>query len=238
MILEEEGLYVPTLGRRVKGIVPLEMALCLKVFIQSKYFTLEELNRSIKEFPYKWSDKADAPQLVPVNFAARKSVGGNGHENWTLLRLLPLMVGSKIPEGDPTWEVILVLKDIVELANNTADGRREAAIRCLVVYLGEKEDDLFKEYNDTHDFEENLKMEMMKICIVGNRATIVVEGTKVLEGSDLARSCALLMGVIYALNLSYPKQLKFTFEVFQKLFLDLDAQKTSTKVMNLKYSIF
>ncbi|KAL6477465.1 hypothetical protein MHYP_G00133000 [Metynnis hypsauchen] len=212
MILEEEGLYVPTLGRRVKGIVPLEMALCLKVFIQSKYFTLEELNRSIKEFPYKWSDKADAPQLVPVNFAAHKSVGGNGHENWTLLRLLPLMVGSKIPEGDPTWEVILVLKDIVELANNTADGRREAAIRCLVVYLGEKEDDLFKEYNDTHDFEENLKMEMMKICIVGNRATIVVEGTKVLEGSDLARSCALLMGVIYALNLSYPKQLKFTFE--------------------------
>ncbi|KAL6455740.1 hypothetical protein MHYP_G00355910 [Metynnis hypsauchen] len=97
-------------------IVPLEMALCLKVFIQSKYFTLEELNRSIKEFPYKWSDKADAPQLVPVNFAARKSVGGNGHKNWTLLRLLPLMVGSKIPEGDPTWEVILVLKDIVELA--------------------------------------------------------------------------------------------------------------------------
>ncbi|KAL6456392.1 hypothetical protein MHYP_G00349360 [Metynnis hypsauchen] len=83
MILEEEGLYVPTLGRRVKGIVPLEMALCLKVFIQSKYFTLKELNRSIKEFPYKWSDKADAPQLVAVNFAARKSVGGNGHENWT-----------------------------------------------------------------------------------------------------------------------------------------------------------
>ncbi|KAL6455517.1 hypothetical protein MHYP_G00360570 [Metynnis hypsauchen] len=190
MILEEEGLYVPTLGRRVKGIVPLEMALCLKVFIQSKYFTLEELNRSIKEFPYKWSDKADAPQLVPVNFAARKSVGGNGHENWTLLRLLPLMVGSKIPEGDPTWEVILVLKDIVELA-------------------------------DTHDFEENLKMEMMKICIVGNRATIVVEGTKVLEGSDLARSCALLMGVIYALNLSYPKQLKFTFESVEKTILDM-----------------
>ncbi|KAL6473044.1 hypothetical protein MHYP_G00192320 [Metynnis hypsauchen] len=119
MILEEEGLYVPTLGRRVKGIVPLEMALCLKVFIQSKYFTLEELNRSIKEFPYKWSDKADAPQLVPVNFAARKSVGGNGHENWTLLRLLPLMVGSKIPEdlmSDPAHlRVVLADHDVRKL---------------------------------------------------------------------------------------------------------------------------
>lgn len=98
-----------------EGIVPLEMALCLRKFILCKFFTLEELNRCIKEFPYKWSDKTDAPQLVPVNFSARKSVGGNAHENWTLLRLLPLMVGSKIPEGDLAWEVLLVLKDIVEL---------------------------------------------------------------------------------------------------------------------------
>ena len=78
----------------------------------------------------------------------------------------------------------------------------------------------------------------MKIAIIRGSATIVVEGTKLLEGMDVARSCALLMGVIYALNLSYPKQLKYTFEVFQKLFLDLDGQKASSKVMRLKCSIF
>ena len=98
-----------------EGIVPREMALCLQVFIKSKYITFEELNKSIKTFPYKWSDKTDAPQQIPLNFAARKSVGGNAHENWSLLRFLPLTIGSKIPEGEPAWEVLLVLKDIVEL---------------------------------------------------------------------------------------------------------------------------
>ena len=48
-------------------------------------------------------------------FAARKSVGGNAHENWALLRLLPLIVGERIPENDPKWLVLLNLKDIVEL---------------------------------------------------------------------------------------------------------------------------
>lgn len=98
-----------------EGIVPRELALCLQVFIKNKYFTLDELNKAIQMFPYKWSDKTDAPQQVPLNFATKKSVGGNAHENWSLLRFLPLLIGSKIPAGDPTWEVLLVLKDIVEL---------------------------------------------------------------------------------------------------------------------------
>ncbi|XP_060773208.1 uncharacterized protein LOC132883512 isoform X2 [Neoarius graeffei] len=125
------------------------------------------------------------------------------------------------------------------LENNTVERRREAAIRCLVVYLGEKEEDLFKMYSDMEELEADLVMQVMKIAIISDGcATIVIEGTKVLEGFDVARSCALLMGIIYALNLSYPKQLKFTFEVFQKLFLELDGQKASSKVMSLKYSIF
>lgn len=60
----------------------------------------------------------DRPQPVSVNFATRKSMGGNAHKNWTLLGLLPLIVGSKIPEGDPAWEVLLVFRNIVELVVN------------------------------------------------------------------------------------------------------------------------
>ena len=50
-----------------------------------------------------------------LNFAAQTSVGGNARENWTLLRLLPFVVGSKVPGGDPAWDWPLGLGDIVDL---------------------------------------------------------------------------------------------------------------------------
>lgn len=48
---------------------------------------------------------------------------------------------------------------------------------------------------------------------------IVIEGNTVMEGcGSRTKACILLMGLIYALNLEYPKQLKNTSEAFQKLF--------------------
>ena len=89
------------------------------------------------------------------------------------------------------------------------------------------------------ELNADLANQVMKNAIIGDgRGTIGVEGNKILQGIDVAGSCALLMGVIYALNLGYPKKLKFTFETFQKLCLDLDGPKASSKDMNLKYAIF
>ncbi|RXN39389.1 LINE-1 type transposase domain-containing 1 [Labeo rohita] len=59
---------------------------------------------------------------------------------------------------------------------------------------------------------------------------IVIEGVEVLQDlGDIASACALLMGVIYAMNLSYPQELKTFFEVLQKIFFQLDATRLSTK---------
>lgn len=102
----------------LEGIVPGELALCLKVLISNGYFSLETLNQAIKQFPYTFSDKTNQPQLVRKNFylSTMATIGGNAHENWALLRHLPLMIGHHIPEGDETWEVLMNLKDLVELA--------------------------------------------------------------------------------------------------------------------------
>ena len=99
----------------LEGLIPLELALCFKLFVKKKYFTLSQLNSLIKEFPYNWTDKTDRPQPVPLNLSSRRSIGGNAHENWTLLRLLPFIIGAKVPLDEPAWQVLLTLKDITEL---------------------------------------------------------------------------------------------------------------------------
>ncbi len=94
----------------------MELSLCIKTLIQMKYFTLEYLNQKIASFPYQHADKVDRPQPIPKTFLSRGTIGGNGHENATLLRLLPLLVGSVVPEGNGAWTVLMELKEVVQLA--------------------------------------------------------------------------------------------------------------------------
>ena len=99
--------------------MPVELALCLGEMIGCKYFTLEDLNKRIISFPYQHTDKVERPQPIPKTFASKQTIGGNGHENATLVRLLPLIVGDKIPEGDVAWCALMDLKEVVELMLST-----------------------------------------------------------------------------------------------------------------------
>lgn len=108
--------YLPDVMHDIfEGVVPVEIAQCLCVLIAKKYFTLEGLNAAILHFPYKWRDQTNKPHIVPGTFSSRRTVGGNAHENWSLIRFLLLLVGNKVPEDEPAWQVLLNLKDIVEL---------------------------------------------------------------------------------------------------------------------------
>uniref|UniRef100_A0A8C8GCV1 Uncharacterized protein n=1 Tax=Oncorhynchus tshawytscha TaxID=74940 RepID=A0A8C8GCV1_ONCTS len=63
---------------------------------------------------------------------------------------------------------------------------------------------------------------------------VVIKGVKVVnELTSVASACAILLCLIYALDLSYPKTLHFTFEVFQKILVQLDQHKMSPKVQSL-----
>ena len=73
--------------------------------ISLKYFTFEDLHKAIRSFPYQHSDKVDRPHPIPMTFSSRGTVGGNGHENHAYVRLLPVLIGHKIPEGDRFFAV-------------------------------------------------------------------------------------------------------------------------------------
>ena len=69
----------------------------------------------------------------------------------------------------------------------------------------------------------------------GDQISIVIEGIEVLKGlQTIARASCLLLGLTYALNLAYPEPLKYTFELFEKVFLELNPSKLSPRVKALK----
>lgn len=99
----------------LEGVVPRELALCLQLLISKGYFTFNTLNENIRCFPYKEVDKTNSPQPLSKQSFCKRTVGGNAHENWCLLRLLPFIIGKKVPSNEPAWEILMNLKDIVEL---------------------------------------------------------------------------------------------------------------------------
>lgn len=69
-----------------ESVVPVELSLCISDLISKKYFTLETLNHAIKYFAYAFHDKTDQPQPIAQGISTKGTIGGNGHENWALIR--------------------------------------------------------------------------------------------------------------------------------------------------------
>lgn len=91
--------------------------------------------------------------------------------------------------------------------------------------------------------EEELSAELMIYLLPNPEAStadptdvgIVIEGIPVLTNlGDLSRACCHLLGLTYVFDLKYPPKLKHSFEVFQKVLLELDSLHLSPKVQRLK----
>ena len=49
---------------------------------------------------------------------------------------------------------------------------------------------------------------------------------------------ALLMGLLYALNIDYPKDTRYTFEVIQKVLMDIGGGHCTALVLGLRNRLF
>ncbi|XP_054882375.1 uncharacterized protein LOC129356856 [Poeciliopsis prolifica] len=96
---------------------------------------------------------------------------------------------------------------------------RDVIIRCLMMYLGESTDQLLKEYDDADEdsVSQDLAVQSLKIYNIKAKTSedpdigIVVDGVKILTAlGNFPRACSLLVGLAYAVNLAYPKKLRYT----------------------------
>lgn len=68
---------------------------------------------------------------------------------------------------------------------------------------------------------------------VGSVAVVLEEEIVLEDLPDIPTAFAYLFGLIYALNIKYPKELRYTFETVQKVFMNLGTD-LSVRVRSLK----
>ncbi|XP_035852565.1 uncharacterized protein LOC118494118 [Sander lucioperca] len=120
--------------------------------------------------------------------------------------------------------------------------KRECLLKSLIVYLGEDVDKLIKEYLVAQKDQAETELERCTMAVFVIREEedplqppqdvgVVIEGVEVLNKlPSVTHAWAMLFGLIYALNLSYPGELKYTFDALQKIFMEIEPKTMSVKL--------
>ncbi|XP_028430573.1 uncharacterized protein LOC114553561 [Perca flavescens] len=127
--------------------------------------------------------------------------------------------------------------------------KRECLLKSLIVYLGEDVDKLIKEYLVVQKDQAETELERCTMAVFVIREEedplqppqdvgVVIEGVEVLNKlPSVTHACAMLFGLIYALNLSYPGELKYTFDALQKIFMEIEPKTIRRRVCSLSVKL-
>lgn len=102
--------------------------------MEENHFTYLQLNWCKNQFRYEVNDgKVKPTDLSPGS----NKLSGHAVQNWCFLRLLPLMVGDRIkdPRENEVWQIILQLREMVELI--CAPFITEGQVAYLKVFIEE-----------------------------------------------------------------------------------------------------
>lgn len=117
------------------------------------------------------------------------------------------------------------------------------------MYLGEDVDKLIKEYLIVQKDEAETELERCTMAVFvfkeaedplqpPHHTEIVIEGVQVLNDlPSVPHACAMLFGLIYILNLSYPSEHKYTFDALQKIFMEIEPKKMTCRVFSLSVKL-
>ena len=94
----------------LEGIIPYELQCILPVFVKKGFVTDGELQSLIVNFNYGPADQNSKPP-----FTVSTNIRIKAAEAWCLLRSLPMILGSRIPDGNEHWRVIILLCEITDI---------------------------------------------------------------------------------------------------------------------------
>jgi hypothetical protein len=96
-----------------EGVIAYDVMLFVNHWVNLKYFSVSYLNMCIDNFTYLGNDANNKPATLKVKGA---KLSGHAVQNWCFLRLIPLLLDSKLEllKDDPVWQLLLLLRSIVE----------------------------------------------------------------------------------------------------------------------------
>ncbi|KAK3921794.1 Zinc finger protein 691, partial [Frankliniella fusca] len=96
-----------------EGVVSWDLSAIISSLVKDKWFSYELLNRRIRYLSCKGTDLPKKPAYVR---SKGDKLGGHAVQNWTLLRLLPFILGNKIKNTEhEAWKLYLQLKELCEI---------------------------------------------------------------------------------------------------------------------------
>ena len=97
------------------GVVNHSLSLVLTYLIfHLKLFTLMSLQKVMKSFSYARVDRVNAPAVLQAK-GRKVYVRGTFSQCWTLLRVIPFMIGPLVPPGEKVWLLVVELVSLVQL---------------------------------------------------------------------------------------------------------------------------
>lgn len=107
------GLHHDIMHDLFEGVVPYELKLLLRHFIQAKYFSLQLLNERLDSYDFHNNKPSLIDERV-LNNSDRK-LRQSASQMMTLVRELPLIIGDKVNIDDKYWKAFLILLRICQI---------------------------------------------------------------------------------------------------------------------------
>ncbi|XP_064473436.1 uncharacterized protein LOC135388062 [Ornithodoros turicata] len=98
-----------------EGTFVVIMHYTLRGLVEDNVLTAEDILRA-DTFPYGTNDNKNRPEKIGASFLSdSKSMRGSASQKWCLFRLMPLILGPIVPEGNDKWELFLTFRELADI---------------------------------------------------------------------------------------------------------------------------
>lgn len=164
-----ENIIMDAMHDVLEGLVPFIVKLSLREFQSRLGITAELLNSRISHFKYTRKDQSNKPSPKFTSENLRQEGNYNtkqrASQNWCLIRMLPLLIGDKIPRNDKHFDLILHLLCVMDIIfSPEIHTGHVALLKDLMQQLFEKQSRLYPFVNLINKFHHFLHyLEMMAL---------------------------------------------------------------------------